>query len=338
LLERTSLRYVKGMSETANPPRKIVLLALEGVEALDLVGPLSVFDAASAAAPGSYDVSVVSDRPMVTATSGLVLGAQPLPQDEVSAFDTLMVCGMGRAGLMAAIEDIKLVAWIRSAAKKSDRVASVCTGALLLAAAGLLKGRRATTHWLAFEHLRMIEPEVALDRHALYANDGEVWTSAGIASGIDLALAMVRCDLGPEIAIQVARHLVVPVVRSGTQSMFAAPTTIKHDSADRVSSILAFISDHLDGDLSTPLLAEAVNMTPRTFHRRCKQLFGVTPAQLVSEMRLDYARTALLNSSAPLKQVAAAVGFSDAASFSNAFQRFYGVSPDAFRKGFGVTD
>lgn len=324
------------MAETDKAARRIVILAFAGVEALDVVGPLAVLAEAVNAAPGSYDLAVVGPEPLITTSSGLVLGAQPLPGDELEALDTLIVTGAGREALTKLLQDQALLDWVRRTAAKAKRQASVCTGALVLAAIGALKGRRATTHWLALDQLKAIEPAVILDRHALYTEDGPVWTSAGIASGIDLALALVRRDLGPEVAIDVARNMVVPVVRPGTQSMFAAPFGRDAQQGDLLTKVLPHIAENLAGDLSTPALADAVGMTPRTFHRRCKERFGMTPAQLVNEVRLDQARALLLNDRAPLKRIAAEVGFADAASFSVAFQRHYRVSPSAFRHGFGV--
>jgi transcriptional regulator GlxA family with amidase domain len=314
--------------------RKIVIVAFPGVQPLDVTGPAEVFAGAAQLRSGAYKVQVVAPErePLATRASGFAL----LPEASVAecrgAIDTLIVAG--GFGVQAAAQDEALVAWVRSAGRRSRRVASVCTGAFLLAAGGLLDGRRATTHWASCGELERRHPEIEVDPKPIFVRDGDVWTSAGVTAGIDLALALVEDDLGAEVARLIARWLVVFVQRPGGQAQFSSHLQSTPATRAPLRELQGWIADHLDEDLRVEALAERAAMSPRNFARAFRRETGVTPAVYVESLRVEAARQRLERSSEPVELIAERSGFGTPETMRRAFARRVGVAPAQYRARF----
>jgi transcriptional regulator GlxA family with amidase domain len=314
--------------------RRIVFVAFDGMQALDLVGPAEVFSLASRQRGGTpYSIEVVAvGMDPVRSSSGLAVVPHGALASASGAIDTLIV--VGGAGVPRALEDDALVSWIARAAARSRRVSSVCTGAFLLAAAGLLEGRRATTHWAACDELARRHPGVTVERDPIFVRDGAVATSAGVTAGMDLALALVEEDHGPALALEVARSLVLFTLRPGGQSQFSVQLSSLQAEHDPLRELQGWIADHLDADLTVPALAARAHMSERTFARTFRRETGVTPAAYVEELRVERARMALESSSAPIDRIAGACGFGTVETLRRAFHRRLGVGPAAYRARF----
>jgi transcriptional regulator GlxA family with amidase domain len=318
----------------AMPPiRRVLVLAVDGVQSLDVLGPVEIFFYANHQVPGAYQVDVVapSRDGWITLSNGLRLGTAPLP-DPVPPHDTLLVAG--GEGARRATEDPEVVDWIARASARARRTASVCTGAYLLGAAGLLDGRRATTHWQFCDGLADRHPSVEVDPDPVFVRDGDVWTSAGVTAGMDLALALVEEDLGPEAALAVARLLVVFLKRPGGQSQFSGALAAQQASRPALRELQAWIAGHLDEDLSVPRLAARAGLAERSFARAFRREVGQTPAAYVEALRVERARALLEDGAPSLEAVARATGFSSAEVLRRAFARRVGVSPAAYRDRF----
>jgi len=316
------------------PPRRIALLAFPDVQALDLFGPLEVFAAADRLGGGGwYAPELIAARAAPIATSS---GVRLLPDRATSTvrghLDTLIVAG--GAGARAAAADPELLRFIARAARRARRVCSVCTGAFLLAEAGLLDGRRATTHWSACEALARRHPAVRVEADPIFVRDGQVATSAGVTAGMDLALALVEEDLGPDVARQVARWLVLFLKRPGGQSQFSAPLAGPAASRPALREIQEWIPAHLADDLSVSALAARATMSPRNFARAFRRELGVTPAAYVERLRVERARALLESTADPAKAVAGQCGFATPETMRRAFQRQVGSSPGEYRNRF----
>lgn len=313
--------------------RRVVVVAPDQVQPLDAIGPVEVFHTASLVrgrAP-AYAIEVVTPGGgVVTTRSGLRLLADPLPRD-TATIDTLLVAG--GEGTRAAARDAGLLAWVRTVAEAAHRTTSVCTGSFVLAAAGLLDGRRATTHWMWCDLLQRSFPEVTVEPDPIYVRDGKLWTSAGVTAGMDLALALVEDDLGPEIALEVARRLVVFVKRPGGQAQFSAGLAAQAARRDPLRELQAWVVDHLDADLSVPALAQRACLSERQFTRAFKAETGMTPAAYVEALRVERARL-LLHDGATVDEAARATGFRSAEVLRRAFHRRIGVAPSAYRDRF----
>jgi len=314
--------------------RRVLIVAFEGIQPLDVVGPAEVFSTAEQIAPGAYSVDVVARAPNLLLTRSRAYGIAPsksLAQCR-GPIDTLIVAG--GSGVDDAVADELLVRWVRSAARRSRRVASVCTGAFLLAAAGLLDGRRATTHWGRCRELERRHPEIDVDPNPIFVRDGNVWTSAGVTAGIDLALSLVEDDLGPQIARDVARWLIVFLQRPGGQAQFSAQLSSVPATRAPLRELQAWIADHLGEDLRVETLAARAVMSPRNFARAFRRETGITPAAYVETLRVEAARQRLERSSEPVDQVAAQTGFGTPETMRRAFARRVGVAPAEYRSRF----
>jgi transcriptional regulator GlxA family with amidase domain len=318
-------------------PRNIGLIGYDGVQALDLVGPSDAFtgvvlndDSGTSFHPYRVFILGLTGKPF-RAESGLVF--QPTcALAEAPKLDTLIVPG-GR-GVRETDVGEKIAAWIKPRAAKLRRIASVCTGLFGLAPTGLLDGRRVTTHWRYAPDAAQRFPRLDVQTDALYIKSDKFYTSAGVTAGIDLALAMIEEDLGPAVALTVARFLVVYFKRPGGQEQFSEPLRFQTQAADRFADLAAWISGHLRQDLSVEALAERTHLCPRHFSRRFKQAFGVTPADFVERMRLDEARRRLSSRHDTIDTVADSVGFHSADAFRRAFERRFGVAPSGYRARF----
>jgi transcriptional regulator GlxA family with amidase domain len=234
--------------------------------------------------------------------------------------------------------DQALLAWLRAAADRSRRVTSVCSGALILAAAGLLDGRRATTHWSVCGIMARLYPSVRVDEDRIFVRDGHVWTSAGVTAGMDLALALVEDDHGSALALDVARQLVLFTQRAGGQSQFSTQLTVRRAEREPLREVLAHIADHLDGDLSVPALARRATMSPRTFARAFRAEVGTTPAAFVRASRVEEARRLLEGSDAGMADIARRCGFGTVETMHRAFRRTVNTTPGAYRRHFSPTE
>jgi transcriptional regulator GlxA family with amidase domain len=313
--------------------RSIVILSFPDVQSLDVAGPAEVFAAAS----DDYRVEVVAPAAgVVRARSGLTLWADRALKDVRGPLDTLVVAG--GEGTPAVMADAAVLAAVRRLAPKCTRVASVCSGAFVLAAAGLLDGRRATTHWGWCDTLADAFPTVTVEPDRIFVRDGNVWTSAGVTAGIDLALAMVEEDLGREVALAVARRLVVFLKRPGGQSQFSAQLAGQLAERQPLGELQAWVADHLDDDLSVERLAERAAMSTRNFSRTFRREVGATPARFVERARVEGARRLLEESTASVDEVATRCGFGTAETMRRTFLRSLHVTPTDYRQRFRVEE
>jgi len=316
--------------------RVVEVLAYPAVKLLDVTGPVEVFASANdfvAAAGGAlpYLLKVVAQRGGgVTASAGVTLAAGPLTQGD-EALDTLLVAGGD--GAEAAAENPVLVDWVRQRATRARRVASVCTGAVLLAAAGLLDGRRAATHWEYCARLAQRFPAVHVEPDPIFVCDGTIWTSAGVTAGIDLALALVEEDLGRSVALAVARRLVVFLKRPGGQAQFSAALALQA-ADDKFGALHNWINSHLADDLSLSVLADRAAMSERSFSRHYAEATGQTPARAIERLRVEAARRLLSETRTPVKRVAQRCGFGSEETMRRSFLRLLAVTPQDYRSRF----
>jgi transcriptional regulator GlxA family with amidase domain len=312
--------------------RRVVIVAFQDVQPLDVVGPAEVFHTAARIHPPGYTVETVASGPGPLAASSIRLQPDRTIEACRGPIDTLLVAG--GTGVREAAKDERLVNWVRSAAGRSRRFASVCTGAFLLAEAGLLDGRRVTTHWAACAALARRHPGLSVEPDPIFVRDGDVYTSAGVTAGMDLALALVEEDLGREAALEAARWLVLFVRRPGGQSQFSAQLAAQAAERRPLRELQSWIADHLDADLSVPALARRACMSERNFARAFRQEVGMTPAAYVESSRVERARIALEEGAAPVEAVARRTGFGTVETMRRAFHRRLGVSPAEYRNRF----
>lgn len=318
--------------------RTVEMLVFPAVQMLDVTGPLQVFATANDIATRAgrappYALRVVAkDGGHVTASAGVGFVAEALPP-AVAALDTLVIAG--GQGVAAAAADPALLAWIRARAMTARRTASVCTGAFLLAASGVLDGRRASTHWSVCADLARRFPAVRVEPDPIFVRDGPVWTSAGVTAGIDLALALVEEDLGRDLALAVARHLVVFLKRPGGQAQFSAVLSLQA-AEDRFGALHTWIGGHLARDLSLPALAGEAGMSARSFSRRYRAATGLTPARAVARLRVEEARRLLSESRLPVKRIAERCGFGSEETMRRSFLRLLATTPQEYRARFRV--
>jgi transcriptional regulator GlxA family with amidase domain len=315
------------------------MIAYPGAHALDVVGPLEILATTAYFAPedGSpYEIAIVAaEAGPVAASSGLTITASRSFEDVLTdpeGIDTLMIAG--GHGSSSALKDAALLDFLRAIAPRSRRIASICTGALVLAEAGLLNGRRASTHWFRCPKLETDYPEVRVDRDAIFVRDGEVWTSAGVTSGMDLALALVEDDLGHEVALEVARFSVMYMMRPGGQSQFSAHLVAQRAEDPAINAALGHILANPGDPLTVTALAARAGLSERTFTRRFKVETGMTPAAYVETARVQAARVALETTSRGIEQIAIGAGFQNAERMRRAFQRHLGVSASDYRDRF----
>lgn len=319
-------------------PKIIHVLAFANVQVLDVTGPLQVFASANDLArqqglPLPYAVNVIAAQaePVMT-SAGLALVAEPLPGAETPC-DTLVIAGGW--GVYGAAEDPQLVAWVRQKATQSRRMASVCTGAFLLAASGLLDGCRVATHWTRCEELASKYPRLQVEANPIFIQQGSLWTSAGVTAGIDLCLALVEEDLGRAVALDVARHLVVFLKRPGGQAQFSVTLSLQKGGS-RFSELHAWIAEHLHLDLSIPTLAAACGMSERSFVRHYRADTGQTPARAVELLRVETARRQLADSAVAIKRIAAQCGFGSEETMRRSFIRALSITPQLYRERFSA--
>lgn len=318
-------------------PTSVVYIAcFAGAELLDIAGPTSVFSTATSLLrrKAGYEVRLVAERagPVVT-SSGVILTAEHALGSLRGAIDTLIVPG----GLIGAIDGAApLVPIVSRLAPRVRRLASVCSGAFILSRAGLLDGRAAVTHWAACEQLRRANPQCRVEDDRIFVRDGHVWTSAGVSTGIDLALAMVEEDHGAELALEISRWLVVYLRRPGGQSQFSAPLAAQVAERAGLRKLLLWMSENVQADLSVAALAQRANMSERTFARVFAAETRFTPAAYVERLRVDAARRSLETSKKSVKQIARLCGFGTAETMHRAFRRGVGSTPLEYRARFAT--
>lgn len=325
--------------QTAQRSRSVVMVTYPEAHILDVVGPLEVLTGAKyflPEGPDPYVVSVIAARAgPVPTTSGLHLTAHRAfaeAMEDRAPIDTLIVSG--GHGTMAAIEDRALLDYVRQAADRSRRVVSICTGAMILAELGLLDGKRASTHWWWCPILEQRYPKVLVDRDAIFVRDGDIWTSAGVTAGMDLALALVEMDFGHDIALQVARYNVMYMMRPGGQSQFSAHLVAQRAEDPAINATLVYILAHPADPLTVTALAARAGLSERTFTRRFKDETNMTPAAYVETARVQAARVALETTGRGVEAIAHDTGFQNAERMRRAFQRHLGVSATEYRERF----
>ncbi|WP_328928725.1 GlxA family transcriptional regulator [Streptomyces sp. NBC_00190] len=315
--------------------RNVLVLLYDGVQSLDVTGPVEVFSAV-ARFPGrpGYEIRTVSPGGApVRTSSGLTL----MPDGELESArpgggTTLLVPG----GRYTADFEPRITDWLRAHGGGARRLVSVCTGGLLLAEAGLLDGRRATTHWYVCEQMARDYPAVAVEPDPIYVRDGPVATSAGVTAGIDLALALVEEDHGRDVALTIARHLVVFLRRPGNQAQFSAQLEAQTARREPLRDVQQFITEHPGGDLSVEALAARARLSPRHFSRAFQAETGVTPGRYVERVRVEHARRLLEDSREGVAQISRACGYGTPEALRRAFVKTLGQSPAEYRRRFGA--
>lgn len=306
--------------------RRIGFLIFPDFQLLDAAGPLGAFEIAGRYSPGAYSLKVMAAEPgQVMSSAGVGMGAEALDED----LDTLVISG--GIGASKASKDPVLRAYVQRVAARARRTASVCSGAYLLAEAGLLDGKRATTHWARSGELQKRYPKVRVEADRIFVREGPIWTSAGITAGIDLSLALIAEDLGEDVARQTAQTLVVYHRRPGGQSQFSALIEMGGQGG-RFAGLLDWMREHLDQALPVDRLADRAAMSPRHFARAFAAETGMTPAKAVERLRLETARERVEASADPIDRVAESVGFGDAERMRRAFLRAFGQPPQALRR------
>jgi transcriptional regulator GlxA family with amidase domain len=318
--------------------RRVVVLIFPEFQSLDLSGPIEILTRASLVAQElgrgvGYALTLASKhKGLVRASAGIDVLATRALAPERGVLDTLLV--VGGPGVSDAAQDPAYVQFVKRTARRARRVGSVCTGAFLLGAAGLLDGRRATTHWAHAQELARYFPNAEVDADAIYTSDGPIHTSAGITAGMDLALAWVEADLGRDVALHVARHLVMYVQRSGGQSQFSPQLRTQTASYEPLRRVQAFVLDNVTHDLSVAVLARMAGMSARNFARLFHREAGVTPAVFVEQARVDVARRLLEQTTLGLDHVAVQAGFGRVETLRRAFARTLSLNASEYRKRF----
>jgi len=330
-----------GDMSNRSQPREVAILLFDDVQSLDVTGPLEVFAGAerlvreSARRERGYRVRTFSaDGAPVRTSSGLELVPHGSIEQAPPRLDTLLV--PGGAGHERAGDSATLVPWIAHASRTARRTASVCTGAFLLARAGLLDGRRATTHWSAAAALQRAHPSVHVDADPIFVRDGRVWTSAGVTAGMDLALALVEQDLDRDAALLIARHLVLFLRRPGNQSQFSATLASQQPEREPLREVQRQVLENVAADHSVEAMATRANMSTRHFARAFAAETGLTPGRYVERVRLEYARRQLEDTPQPVTAIAAACGFGTAETMRRAFLRALAVGPTEYRRRFNT--
>lgn len=316
----------------------VVMIGYPQTQVLDITGPLEIFSRTSrwlrdhqGLSWDAYTTELVSlDGKAITTSSGLQLAATRRYSAVRTANVVLVAGGIGYPTAMA---DVGLLGWLRSQADRAERLGSICTGSFVLAKAGLLAGREATTHWAYFDRLLAVEPTVHIDRDAIYVSSGNIYTSAGVTAGMDMALAMVEEDWGKATALAVAQELVMFLKRPGGQSQFS-----QHLAAQRRDDVFGavelWILEHLNADLSVDALARRANMSPRHFARMFRARLGITPAAYVRRARVEEVRRQLESGAVRVKRLAQRCGFADDQHMRRAYKNVLGVTPAEYRSRF----
>jgi transcriptional regulator GlxA family with amidase domain len=317
------------------PTRRIGFVGYDQITALDLVGPMEAFDSANGhceRGSPAYSFVVLSHngKPFIS-EAGLKIAADASFED-APPLDTILI--PGGSGLRLTDCVVPIAKWLKTRGPRVRRLASVCTGIYALGEAGLMNGRRATTHWRYAADVARRFPAIRLEPDAIYIRDGHIYTSAGVTAGIDLALAFIEADVGGRIALAAARELVVYLKRTGGQMQYSEPLQFQARATDRFADLAAWLVSNLKKDLSVEVMAERVGLGARHFSRKFKSVFGVAPADYVEALRLDESRKRLGAPNQTIDSVAASVGYASADAYRRAFERRFGVAPSLYKKKF----
>ena len=317
--------------------KRIVILVFNGVNLLDVSGPAQVFTQANCVAANRcvrYQIQLASRHGgLIACNSGINIETTSLRQIATTSIDTFIIAGGG--GVHQLLGDNNLIRQVKTICEQASRRGSVCTGAFLLAATGLLDNRRAVTHWQHVDKLQANFPCVKVEPDPIYICDKDIWSSAGISAGIDLALAMVEQDLGHNSSLQTARELVVYLKRPGGQSQFSTPLQAQAaDNSGIFNDLQVWIMNNLDKRLTTQQLADYMNMSSRNFHRLYKSQTGKTPAKSIEQLRLMSAKRQLESIQPAVARIASHCGFTNEETMRRAFIRNFGISPYEYRKRF----
>ncbi|MET9835362.1 GlxA family transcriptional regulator [Streptomyces sp. NPDC006385] len=310
--------------------RTVLFTLFDGVQSLDVTGPLEVFTGAEQHTPGTYRIRTASlDGGPVRTSSGLTVVPDHALADAPAPHTLVVPGGKGTRSPHPALTD-----WLREHGPRAERLVSVCTGAILLGAAGLLDGRRATTHWAYCGKLAREHPAVEVDPDPIYVRDGHVATSAGVTSGIDLALALVEEDLGRDVALGIARHLVVFLRRPGNQAQFSAQLAAQTAQREPLREVQRWITEHPDADLTVEALAARASLSPRHFARAFQTETGMTPGRYVDRVRLEHARRLLEDTGDGVEEISRASGYGTPEAMRRAFVKTLGTAPVEYRRRF----
>ncbi|MFD4872029.1 GlxA family transcriptional regulator [Streptomyces sp. NPDC058420] len=313
--------------------RTVLVVLFDDVQSLDVTGPVEVFAGAEAQVPGAYRIRTASlDGGPVRTSSGLTVVPDSSLAEAPVPHTLLVPGGPGTRG-----PDPRVTGWLRAHGPRAERLVSVCTGAILLAEAGLLDGRRATTHWAYCAKLARDHPAVEVDPDPIYVRDGRVSTSAGVTSGIDLALALVEEDLGRDTALTIARHLVVFLRRPGNQAQFSAQLAAQTAHREPLREVQQWITEHPGDDLSVETLAARARLSPRHFARAFQSETGMPPGRYVDRVRLEHARRLLEDTADGIEEISRASGYGTPESMRRAFLRALGTPPAEYRRRFHPT-
>lgn len=323
-------------------PRTVVVVALEGCELLDATGPAAVFgvvnrtlgEQAVTSAPGYRITIAAQEKGAVMTSAGVQLVADAAWRDITGNIDTLLVVGIPNDALGRALANSELIRWLGEMEERARRLVSVCTGAFLLAEAGLLKGRRVTTHWMDVDRMAAEYPEVTVEPDAIYVRDGSIATSAGITAGIDLALALVEEDYGRKMALAIARRLVLYLKRPGGQSQFSSRLRSQMITGGPLAPLLAWLEKNAHQHVTVEDLAGRAAMSPRNFARVFLRETGMTPLKYLEQVRIERAKHLLEETSHPMEAIALESGFGSAEQLRRTFQRCLGITPRAYRERF----
>jgi len=314
-------------------PLNVAILAFDGCQVLDVAGPAMVFEAANnASGAARYKVHILSSKGgTVRTNSAVALVTKALETLAPRAIDTFLIAGGDRSGLQMLKADVSVRKWVIQTSTKARRYGSICTGAFALAHFALLSGKRVATHWSACSDLAELCPDACVDAHALFVNDGRLWTSAGVTTGMDMSLAMVASDFGEAVANAIAKRLVLYARRPGYQSQFSPVLSAQSHAAAPFVDLIDWIRENLAKPLNVQRLAARVSMSERTFLRHFTRSLGMTPARLVEMLRLDLTRVYLATGMS-LKEIAPKVGYPSSTQLSRAFGRRFGMTPMLFRE------
>lgn len=315
------------------PLRRIVFVIYEGFELLDLAGPMSVFTKADELAGGGrYQIVTVSpEGGAVSCSAGVPVGSHTCSELQLTQHDTVLVTGAGADVLRRAMRHRAILDLMFDAAQRAERYGSICSGTFILGAAGLLNGKRVSTHWLATGQLSTLYPQADTSPDLLYVVDDRMWTSAGVSTGIDMAMAMAEADLGGALAARVARHLVMYARRPGHQSQFSSFLEAQQAGNQHFGTLIDWIENRLGERIRVEDLAEVAGMSTRTFHRKFTAAMQITPARYLEERKMEWAKR-LLEAGHSVKAVTGKSGFSSEAAFRAAFTERFGIPPSLHAK------
>lgn len=317
--------------------RKTVFVAFNGSQVLDITGPFQVFAGANEVQGGTiYDLTLAStDGTAVDTSCGLRIDTVPLEKVALEDIDMLVVVGGEEPFVHRAATNDETIAWLKAAGAGAQRIISVCTGTFLLAAAGLVTNERVATHWRAAKKLQELYPALKVDGDAIYVESNRIWTSAGVTTGIDMALAIVEQDLGRDTAMTIARHLVVYAHRPGNQAQFSSLLEGQTRALGSLGRTLDWMNRNLEKAIKVSDAASEAGMSERSFHRKFVAETGETPARYLEKLRLEEARALIENSDLPLKTIAGQSGFRTPVRLIHSFERAFGLSPTAYRRMHG---